>query len=354
VTANLAGTGVAATALSISPPGYDFGPILVGSSSNTRTFTISNPNPAQVPITALATTGPFSITATSCGASINPSATCETNVRFTPTASGTVTGSLVVDTTGTFVAGDRASAKSTGGFGTSTAVLAGTGLLQSALDTPPSIELGSGTLGGAAIQRIVPLSNSGNAALTIENISIALPFKLVHDCPLNLLPGKTCNVTIELPPAAIGDYTGALVILSNSAGGSRSIPVHAKVQARPEPVIRVSPQSIGFGDRMAGTQATSQRITITNDGGGDAIGVTLGVNTPHFQIQNTTCGQTLGAQSTCFADVAFSPLGFGPRRDTFNVRSSNGNPASTNLSGAGCRPITVTASRGGQQLSCAP
>jgi hypothetical protein len=121
-------------------------------------------------------------------------------------------------------------------------------------------------------------------------------------------------------------------------------------------VIRVSPQTIGFGARMAGTPAPSQRITVTNEGGGTAVGLNLGFNTPHFIVQSTSCGQSLAPQSTCFAEVVFAPQGFGPRRDSFSVRSSNDprSPVTVDVSGAGCRPVSITASRGGTQISCAP
>jgi hypothetical protein len=351
VTANLNGTGLAAAALAISPPAFDFGPVLVGMNSNSKTFVITNPNSVPVPLTSITTTGPFAIVNTSCLASLNPSASCDTNVRFRPTAHGTASGTLVVDTGGMAAASPKSAA-----FGTSTAALAGTGLLQSALELPSSIDMGAGTFGGAPIRRTIVLTNGGNAALSIESITISQPFTLTHDCPINLLPGRSCNVNLELEPTSLGTFNATLVVFSNSAGGVRSVPVRASVQPRPEPVVRVSPSTIGFGARMAGTQAPSQRVTVTNEGGADAVGLSLGFNTPHFLVQNSTCGQTLAPQSTCFADVVFAPVGFGPRRDAFSVRSSNdpNSPAVVNVSGAGCRPVPVTASRGGTQVNCSP
>lgn len=340
-TANLNGNGVAGLALTVTPGSYDFGSILVGTSSAARTFTITNPNAVNVPISGLATVGPFAITVTSCGASISPSSFCEANVRFTPPGAGTASGALKVNTNPA--------------FGSSSSILTGTGLLQSSLQIPSAIDLGAGTVGGAPIRRIVSLGNGGNAALTLNSITVSPPFTLAHDCPLNLLPGQSCNLTLELLPTTMGDVSGSLVILSNSPGGSRSVPVRASVQARPDPVVKVSPTSIGFGDRMAGTTSGVQRITVTNEGGAQANDVALRVDTPHFRLVSTTCGPTLAPQSTCFADVMFAPLGFGPRRDSLTVTSSDPTgPAIVRLSGAGCRPLSITSSRGGTQVNCAP
>jgi hypothetical protein len=236
------------------------------------------------------------------------------------------------------------------------AILTGTGVLQAVLSMPTgTVEFGTLTQGTAPAQRIVNLRNTGNSALTIDRISVSGPFTLTSTCPLNLLPGESCSVNIEHNPTALGDFIGSLVVVTNATGGSRSVPVHAAVQAVPEPVIRVSPQSIGFGDRMGGTASSPQRITIVNDGGANAVGLTIGVNTAHFRVINTSCGPLLAAQASCFAEVVFQPFGFGPKRDTFSVRSNApGSPHTVSLSGAGCRPVAVTQSRGGVSINCAP
>jgi hypothetical protein len=260
------------------------------------------------------------------------------NVKYNPTASGNQAGQLVVASPS----------------GNATATLVGTGLSQSLLDmTAGPIELGTTTLGGPPVSRVISLRNSGNAALTVDRLSTAAPFSITHTCPLNLLPGESCNVSVEHNPTALGDFIGALTVVTNAPGGSRSVPIHVKVQALPEPIIRVSPLSIGFGGRVDASPA--QRITITNDGGADAVGILLQFNTPNFTF-TTNCGPRLAPQSSCFADAVFQPVGFGPKRDTFSVRSNAaGSPHTVSVSGAGCRPNTdPSQSRGGQTLNCLP
>jgi hypothetical protein len=61
VTAGLQGTGTAAPRLTLSPAGYDFGTVLVGSSSAPHTFTVGNPGAREVSLSAATTTGPFSV-----------------------------------------------------------------------------------------------------------------------------------------------------------------------------------------------------------------------------------------------------------------------------------------------------
>jgi len=335
----LLGNGVAPppVALSISPIGHDFGTVLVGSSA-VHSFTISNPGTGDATMSGPPTvTGPFQIDSTTCGAILAASASCLANVRFVPVTSGNVMGTLNASASGA----------------TASATLVGTGLSQSMLEMTSSlIDLGTTALGGAPLTLPVSLRNVGNAALTIDRISVGLPFTLTNGCPLNLLPDETCVVTLGLNPAEIGTFNGSLVVVTNAPGGSRTVPVRGQVQARPEPVVRVSPASIGFGDRMGGSQSPLQRVTVTNEGGADATGVNLSINSPHFLIANTTCGNVLAAQSTCFADLAFQPIGFGPKRASFSVNST-APTASTALSGAGCRPPQASPGRG-TRLSCAP
>jgi trimeric autotransporter adhesin len=335
----LLGDGVAPppVALSISPVGYDFGTVLVGSSA-VHAFTISNPGTGDATLTGPPTAiSPFEVDSTTCGAILAASASCLANVRFAPLANGNATGALTVSGSGV----------------TASATLVGTGLRQSLLEmTSALVDLGTTTLGAAPLTQAVSLRNAGSAPLTIDRISVGPPFTLTNGCPSSLLPDETCAVTLELDPTAIGTFNASLAVVTNAPGGSRSVPVRAQVQARPEPVVRVSPASIGFGERMGGSQAPAQRINVINEGGAAATGVSLSINSPHFLIVNTTCGNVLGAQSTCFADVAFQPIGFGPKRASFDV-DSNAPTASSALSGAGCRPPSASPGRG-TRLSCAP
>ena len=143
--------------------------------------------------------------------------------------------------------------------------------------------------------------------------------------------------------------------MSNAQGGSRSIPITARAQAVPLPVIRVSPVFIGFGDRMIGTPSATQRVTIRNEGGGEAVLALLGPESVSLDyLATSTCGLTLAPQQTCFADVAFRPLGFGPRPGQFRVFSNAaGSPHIVELIGTGCRPFVSTGRRPASQ-NCAP
>lgn len=338
--ASLSGTGSAAPLLAITPPAFDFGSVLLGQSSAPAPFVVKNPGPATVSMQPLAVTGPFQLVSTTCGASLASLATCEAGVRFTPTLPNIAVGAL----------------KAASSFGTSEASLTGNGVRQPAVEiaTDP-IDFGALIVGTPPVQRTLRLTNTGNDILGINSIGIAPPFTLANGCGVSIGAGDSCTFTVGFNPTTVGDFAQNLAISTNAPNASSiTIRVHAAVQARPEPLVRVTPRTIGFGGRMGGTQSPPQRITLTNEGG-VAANLTLTMTTPHFVVVNTSCGATLAPAASCTADVAFQPQGFGPKQGQYVVTSNSpDSPLRVDLSGAGCRPVEVTQGRGTPPNNCAP
>ncbi|WP_161570972.1 choice-of-anchor D domain-containing protein [Granulicella sibirica] len=90
----LSGTGIQPQ-LQISPSSLNFGSVPIGSSAN---LPVTLANNATVPISlTLATTGDYS--SSPCPATLAPAQVCTPTITFTPTASGTRPGTLVVNGT---------------------------------------------------------------------------------------------------------------------------------------------------------------------------------------------------------------------------------------------------------------
>lgn len=69
----------------------------VGTTSLAKVFTLTNTQTkATLDNIALTTTGDFGVSGTTCGTSLNPQGICVISVVFTPTATGTRTGTLTV------------------------------------------------------------------------------------------------------------------------------------------------------------------------------------------------------------------------------------------------------------------
>ncbi len=89
-TSALSGTGV--SPLAVSTSSLAFGKVDVGASAS-QTLTVSNVTAAALPLATPAATGDFSTTST-CAATIPAQSSCTVTVIFTPSATGTRTGTL--------------------------------------------------------------------------------------------------------------------------------------------------------------------------------------------------------------------------------------------------------------------
>jgi hypothetical protein len=68
----------------------------VGTTSLPKTFTLKNNQSVALSSIVISTTGDFSVSTTTCGASLAAKTHCTISVVFTPTAVGTRTGKLNV------------------------------------------------------------------------------------------------------------------------------------------------------------------------------------------------------------------------------------------------------------------
>ena len=92
----LSGAGLAPPGVSLSPSVLSFGYIGVGQTSPTSTVVLTNNGGVPLQIAATAMTGDFSIAASTCGVTLQPSAACNLAVSFSPTLPGAQAGSLTL------------------------------------------------------------------------------------------------------------------------------------------------------------------------------------------------------------------------------------------------------------------
>lgn len=93
-TVTLSGTGIVQAAL--TPASKSFGTVTVGTSSPAKVFTLSNKQSVALTGISMATTGDYSVSATTCSTSLAAKSSCTISVVFTPTQKGTRTGTLQV------------------------------------------------------------------------------------------------------------------------------------------------------------------------------------------------------------------------------------------------------------------
>jgi hypothetical protein len=360
-TITLTGTGVTPPPVAFQPASFDFGQVSVGGSSAPQTFTVFNGG------TSLALLGEpsvddanFKVVSNACGSSLAANTGCGVVVDFVPQGGGTYHSTLSIPAGGSLgsLQVKRAHGKaavSIAGPGTgATASLTGTGVAQGAITLPGSLDLGTWSIGTPPNAQIVSFVNTGNAPVTFNTVSVSGEFSIDNGCFAALAPAASCSITVTYSAPEIGDHTGSLTVVTSAPGGSGAIKLTGKTVPSPVPILTVSPSQIGFGDRLLGSTSGTQRITITNVGNASATLSESMANTD-FVIVFTSCTATLAPASSCYADVALRPVGFGPRPGAFIVNSNTAaSPQGVGLSGSGCRPYSTSSSRLGSSFGCSP
>jgi len=125
----ISGNAVLPPPVTVTPNGFDFGTVLVGTSSAPQPFTVTNPAQTSVTLGTPAATSPFSIASTNCTGSLAAGATCNITALFTPTAGGVASGTVGVSFT----------SSATGATATAAAAVAGIGATSIQLSLPPSL-----------------------------------------------------------------------------------------------------------------------------------------------------------------------------------------------------------------------
>ncbi|HTU41262.1 MAG TPA: choice-of-anchor D domain-containing protein [Candidatus Aquilonibacter sp.] len=203
-TASLTGVGSAAS-VQVSPAALTFASVQVSSSSSS-TVQVSNTGNASVSITGLQTTGDYTAT-NNCPSLIAAGASCTVTIAFTPTATGTRTGSLTV---------------LSGGQSAQTVNLTGTGAQADLVVSPTGLAFLSAPIGVSSASQEVTLSNTGNASLSISNVQIAGDYTEKNNCPASLAAGSSCTVNVVFTPTGTGSRSGSLTI-TDSLGNPQTV-----------------------------------------------------------------------------------------------------------------------------------
>ena len=92
--------------IGIKPKDLSFGKVTVDTVSSAKTVTLSNPNSTAISITSIAPSGPFAVSANTCGSTLAAKpATCMVSVTFNPTGAAKTKGT---NESGTLAIADNA------------------------------------------------------------------------------------------------------------------------------------------------------------------------------------------------------------------------------------------------------
>ena len=294
----LTGTGVAPDA-SIDPVTNAFGDVTVGGSAST-TFTVGNDGTSDLHISSIGISGSarFSVTGGTCtapGTVLPAGPDCTIEVTYAPLSAVASNGSLVVVTDG----------------GTVSATLSGTGVAGAApIASLPAGPIDFGTVViGSSNPEDVTLTNTGNAPLTVNSISITGSGAFTVEagqCPDPIAPLGTCLISVVFTPTSTGARAATLRVSSN--GGSPSVALQGVGEAAPAPVASLSPTDKDFlVDPLPGDDVKT--FTVTNTGTGSLqVGTPTTTGSTWFSVTDfTDCAGPLLNGETCDIEVTFAP-----------------------------------------------
>jgi hypothetical protein len=246
-------SGIAAAAatpsLSISTAAITFNSQTVGTTSAARPVVVTNSGTVPVSITqAAAAPTPEFAAAGACVGTLAAGASCTMNVTFTPPTTGARTGSLTITSNAT--GSPHAVALNGPGVSTPTGAAA---ITSTALSFPQTV------VSSAATPLRATLTNTGNAMLTINSVTIAGPnagdFRLGagNTCaPGGLAVNASCQVEAEFRPTSAGTKSADVVVAHSvgnttvALGGMAAAPDVAAPAAAPSSSPLV-PSNVGGG-----------------------------------------------------------------------------------------------------------
>jgi len=190
-----------------TPSALSFSSQATGTTSTAQTVTVSNPTSSAASVSSVSVSGPFAET-NNCGSSIAAGGSCTVSVTFSPTASGSATGTLTVNAGGV----------------TDTVALSGSGIAPGPVlnASPASVSFPATIVGDAAASQTVTISNSGTATASISGVSVSGPFTETNNCS-SVAVGSSCTATVGFTPTAAGTNTGSLTVTSNATDSPTTI-----------------------------------------------------------------------------------------------------------------------------------
>jgi hypothetical protein len=107
------------------------------------------------------------------------------------------------------------------------------------------------------------------------------------------------------------------------------------------PPVRVSPNSLSFGNEVINTTSVAKTVTLTNTGTA-ALNISSITTSGDFGVFSKTCGSTLAGGAKCTVKVTFTPTVLGKLTGalTFTDNAPN-SPQTVGLSGTGVLPATL-------------
>ncbi len=291
----------------------DFGSVQAG---QTKDLTLAIGNSGSGPLTVPSATSSdsrFRIASPALPFTVDPGASANVTVHFSPNAAGAVNAALVI------ASNDPSLAKisvNVSGVGTAPTTVA-------TIDVAP-VSLDFGTVTASQSKDLaVTITNKGTSSLVVSALSVGgSVFRVVSpQTPLTLAPGASQPVTVRFTPATTGAQTAALTINSNDPG-KPVITVSLAGTGAPistSAVIDVLPVSLDYGTVSVG-QNKDLNVSVMNKG---TAALVVSISSGNLQFAPLFNGLTLPPGVNSTVPVRFTPSGVGAQNGNLILVSND-------------------------------
>jgi PKD repeat protein len=192
------------------------------------------------------------------------------------------------------------------------------------------------------------INNTGEAELIISNITLsgtnADQFTFNSSCS-NILPGESCQMTVDFTPAISGDCSATLKIYSNSQYNNPYSVSLSGSSARKE--LSASDPALDFGQKLIGEDSMAV-ITYTNDGDYNVTISEISIlGRDMYEFLHTGWNGILAPGESCNDTIWFAPIFPGEKNAYISVVSDDTDEPVMEI------PLTGTAGEGAAPLQVA-
>jgi hypothetical protein len=282
--------------ISISPTAVGFGSVATGSSSAPQAVTVTNSGTNAAPVGSITTSGDFS-QSNNCGSSIAAGASCTVNVTFSPTATGSRTGTVTITTSGIANA----------------VPLSGTGVAPGPIlnPNPSSLSFARTLVGNTTAAQAVTVTNTGTTSASVSGVSASGDFRQTNNCG-TLTVGASCTINVTFTPTVGGTRTGTVSITSNANNSPTTISLSGNGIDSNTNVALHAPASA--------SSQTNDSLSPANATDGDANTYWESANNAFPQWLQVDLGSTLSVGKVV---LKLPPSGsWGTRTQTLSVQTS--------------------------------
>ncbi|MDN3356686.1 choice-of-anchor D domain-containing protein [Actinomadura sp. DC4] len=368
----LSGTGVApGPILTPDPSSLSFAGTIVGSPAATQAVTVTNTGTTSATVSGVSASGDYNQT-NNCS-TLAVGASCTVTVKFTPTTSGTRTGSVTITSsannspttvaltgsgigTDTNIARGKAASASSEVNGTQAASTTTDGdantYWESANNAFPQwlqVDLGASYSVGKVTLKLPPSSSWGTRTqtLSVQTSTNGTSFSTVVPSATYTFTSPA-NVVNIATPATNARYVRVNVTANSGwpAGQVSEFEVYPSGgTSTPSATLSANPGSLSFASQALGTTSAAKAVTISNTGTATASLTSIVASGDY--TMTSTCGGSIAAGASCTANVSFRPTASGTRAGALTVTSNAANsPTTVALTGVGAGGSSVDLAAG--------